>query len=49
MRQLDIEMAKICSWLKAHGLTAHVTLAGELTLRRKALGKPADAATSGAH
>ena len=31
----DEELAKICKWLKDNGLTAHVTLDGKVTLRRK--------------
>ncbi len=31
----DFEIAKICAWLKANGYTMHVTLAGNVTLKRK--------------
>ena len=31
----DIELGKICRWLKEHGLTMHVTLSGEVTFRDK--------------
>ncbi len=31
----DFEIAKICVWLKKHGYTMHVTLRGDVTLRRK--------------
>lgn len=30
----DFEIAKICAWLKANGYTMHVTLKGEVTLRK---------------
>jgi len=33
--QLDIELAKVCAWLKANGYTMHVTLSGGVTLRKK--------------
>jgi len=29
----DIELGKICGWLKANGYTMHVTLAGEAVWR----------------
>lgn len=28
-------MAKVCAWLKEHGYTAHVTLKGSITLKKK--------------
>lgn len=31
----DFEIAKICAWLKANGYTMHVSLRGDVTLRRK--------------
>lgn len=31
----DFELARICAGLKANRYTMHVTLAGEVTLRRK--------------
>lgn len=31
----DIEIGKICSWLLPNGYTIHVTLKGEVTLRKK--------------
>lgn len=31
----DFEIAKICTWLKKHGYTMHVTLSGDVTLRKK--------------
>jgi hypothetical protein len=31
----DFELAKICAWLKANGHTMHVTLGGNVTLRKK--------------
>lgn len=31
----DDEIAKICVWLKEHDCTMHVTLAGNITLRKK--------------
>lgn len=30
----DHEIARICEWLRANCLSAHVTLRGELTFRR---------------
>ena len=33
----DAEMARICTWLKKNRLTAHVTLIGKITLRKKLL------------
>lgn len=32
----DFELAKISAWLKANGYTMHVTLNGDVTLRRRA-------------
>lgn len=31
----DVELAKICAWLKANGYTMHVTLAGAVTLKAR--------------
>lgn len=31
----DVEIAKICSWLRANRYTMHVTLQGAVTLRKK--------------
>ncbi len=31
----DFELAKICAWLREHGYTMHVTIKGEITLRKK--------------
>lgn len=31
----DFEIAKICAWLKLNGYTMHVTLRGDVTLRKK--------------
>jgi hypothetical protein len=31
----DFEIAKICVWLKQHGLTMHVTLRGDVAFKRK--------------
>jgi len=31
----DFELAKISAWLKANGYTMHVTLNGNVTLRKK--------------
>lgn len=31
----DFEIAKICVWLKANGYTMHVTISGNVTLRKK--------------
>ena len=33
--QTDFELAKVCAWLKANGYTMHVTLNGNVTLRKK--------------
>jgi hypothetical protein len=37
MRQpyYDFEVAKIVAWCRKHGYTCHVTLKGEVTLRKK--------------
>lgn len=37
MRQpyYDVEIAKICAWLKANSYSIHVKLNGEVTLRKK--------------
>ena len=35
----DFEIAGICAWLKANGYTMHVTLAGNVTLRKKPDGR----------
>jgi hypothetical protein len=31
----DFKLAEICAWLKAHGFTMHVSLKGDVVLRRK--------------
>lgn len=31
----DIEIAKICEWLKKHGYTMHVSLSGVVVLKKK--------------
>jgi hypothetical protein len=35
----DFELAKICAWLKKHGYTMHVDLAGNVELRKKPDGR----------
>ena len=34
----DIEIGKICAWLKQRGLTMHVSLKGEIVFRDKTTG-----------
>jgi hypothetical protein len=39
MKIIDRELAAIIAWLQRKGYTAHVTLAGRITLRDKATGR----------